>query len=74
MSKKYNYDDIVILKHSINAKPRVGQKCWIVGVFDKRPHGGYMDHFPDGTVYTVEFEDGCSIEAHEDDLEILESD
>lgn len=72
MSAKYDYDDIVTLSPCAGISSRVGEKCWIVGVFEKRPKGDYMDKFPDGVVYTVEFEDGNSVEVHEDNLLLFE--
>lgn len=44
---------------------------WVVGVFDDRP-GGYFDQFPPGTIYSIEFEDGSSVEVHESMLDLIE--
>ena len=68
MKPKFDYDDVVVLRRSASADLRPGEKAWVVGVFDTRP-GPYFDKFPEGVVYTIEFEDGVSIEVHESDLE-----
>jgi hypothetical protein len=64
---KFTYDDIVKVRSASSAAPR-HDRAWIVGIFEDRP-GPYFDKFPDGVVYTIEFEDGTSTEVHEDDLE-----
>lgn len=68
MKNKFDYDDIVIVKKMAPSSLRPGSKAWVVGVFFDRP-GHYFDKFPEGTVYTIEFEDGESVEAHEGFLE-----
>lgn len=68
---KFTYDDIVRVRDSASSELRPGHKAWIVGVFEERP-GKWFDRFPDGVVYTVEFEDGVSIEIHESNLEIAD--
>lgn len=68
MKPKFSYDDIVQVRLTANSDLRPGAKAWIVGVFDTRP-GPYFDKFPEGAVYTIEFEDGSSLEIHEQDLE-----
>lgn len=66
---KFTYDDIVkVVAHASEAL-RPGKRAWIVGVFDDRPDS-YFDKFPPGTVYSIEFEDGSSVEIHESDLEL----
>jgi len=67
---KFTYDDIVKVSESAPAKLRPGQKAWIVGVFEERP-GKYFNIFPEGVVYSIEFEDGTSIEVHESLLELF---
>ena len=65
---KFTYDDMVkVVAHAPEAL-RPGKQAWIVGVFDDRP-GSYFDKFSSGTVYSIEFEDGSSLEIHESDLE-----
>ena len=70
MKSLFNYDDIVKVRESANTNYRVGAKAWIVGIFETRP-GKYFDKFPEGIIYTIEFEDGTSIEIHEADLELF---
>lgn len=65
---KFTYDDIVKVVVQAPEALRPGKRAWIVGVFDDRP-GSYFDEFPPGTVYSIEFEDGSSLEIHESDLE-----
>ena len=65
---KFTYDDIVkVAAHAPDAL-RPGKRAWIVGVFEDRP-GSYFEKFPLGTVYSIEFEDGSSLEIHESNLE-----
>jgi hypothetical protein len=68
MNTKFNYDDIVQVRSTAAPDLRPGARAWIVGVFEKRP-GPFFDKFPEGVVYTIEFEDGASLEVHEADLE-----
>ena len=72
MKPKFNYDDIVYVRPEANIGSRAGKRAWIVGIFEKRPEGGYFDQFPTGVVYTLEFEDGSSIEVHEGNLQFHE--
>jgi hypothetical protein len=71
---KFTYSDIVMVRKNVPAKFRPGARAWVIAVFDsrdKRP-GKYFDAFPEGPVYTVEFEDGSTEEVHEDNLEKAE--
>jgi hypothetical protein len=68
MSANFTYDDIVQIAAHAAPELRPGSKAWIVGVFDSRPAGTYFEKFPEGTVYSVEYEDGSSVEVHETDL------
>jgi hypothetical protein len=68
MKRKYTYDDAVKVRASADPELRPGATAWVVGVFETRP-GPFFDRFPEGVVYTVEFEDGSSTEVHEQDLE-----
>jgi hypothetical protein len=65
---RFNYDDIVNVRSGASADLHPCKKAWVVAIFDTRP-GPYFDKFPDGVVYMVEFEDGSSLEIHENDLE-----
>jgi hypothetical protein len=68
MKPKFNYDDVVLVRPTASPQLRPGANAWVVGVFETRP-GPYFDKFPEGVVYTIEFEDGSSLEIHEQDLE-----
>lgn len=68
MKPIFNYDDVVKVRQGTSVDLRPGSKAWVVGVFQTRP-GPFFDKFPPGTVYTIEFEDGSSLEVHENDLE-----
>ena len=67
---KFTYDDIVIVRDSALAEQRPGARAWVIAVFDGRKSrpGKHFDNFPEGVVYTVEFDDGATAEVHEDDL------
>jgi hypothetical protein len=69
---KFTYDDIVMVLDSASPELRPGHKAWVVGVFEIHP-GKWFDRFPEGVVYTIEFEDGSAIEIHESNLEIAYS-
>lgn len=68
MKPKYTYDDVVKVRTGAAAELHPGATAWVVSIFETRP-GPYLDRFPEGIVYTVEFEDGSSVEEHEQDLE-----
>jgi hypothetical protein len=70
MTTKFTYNDIVRAKQASLPMLRSGEKAWVVGVVEaEKRKGSYFDQFPPGVIYTIEFEDGASIDAHEDDLE-----
>lgn len=51
----------------VSVRPR--SVAVVVGISEQRErHGSYLDTFPSGVVYTVEYEDGSSAEVHEDHL------
>jgi hypothetical protein len=64
---KFTYNDIVRVKPGTEAATG-RDRAWVVGIFEDRP-GDYFNKFPDGVIYTVEFEDGSSTEVHESSLE-----
>lgn len=66
--KKFDYADVVRVVRTASSGLRQGARAWIVGVFEDRP-GKYFDQFPPGVVYSIEYEDGSSIEVHESMLE-----
>lgn len=73
MSTKFTYDDVVRVRVDTEAALRPGAKAWIVGVTaEARRRGAYYDAFKPGNVYTIEFEDGASIDVHEEDIELLQ--
>lgn len=61
---KYDYDDIVCIVDGAPAHLRLGCRAWIVGIVEERRRA-YFASFPPGVVYTVEFEDGDSVDVHE---------
>ncbi len=67
---KFTYDDIVVIRNSADPKLRPGQRAWVIAVFDTRESrpGTAFDAFPEGVVYSVEFEDGTAVNVHEHDL------
>ena len=65
---KFTYDDIVKVLADAPSDQRPGERAWVVGVFEDRP-GKYFGAFPPGIVYSIEFEDGSSIQVHESMLE-----
>lgn len=65
---KFTYDDMVKTSDGVGPELRPGKKAWVIGVFETRP-GKYFDKFPEGVVYSIEFEDGTSVDVHESELE-----
>ena len=73
MMAKFTYDDVVrvIKSESSSAGGRIGQKAWVIAVFDderKKPGLSFCS-LPSGVIYSIEFEDGEAIDIHEDCLE-----
>ena len=66
MSKMFEYDDIVRVRVGADVAAPARAKAWVVGITeaDKRV-GAYYDRFPAGNIYTIEFEEGSSIDVHE---------
>lgn len=64
----FDYGDVVQVRLDASNDLRPGSKAWVVGVFETRP-GPYFDKFPEGVVFTIEYEDGSSLEIHESNLE-----
>lgn len=65
---EFTYNDIVLARKEAPRELRPGNRARIVGVFENRLRS-YFDRFPDGVVYTIEFEDGTSSDVQESDLE-----
>lgn len=63
---KFTYNDIVKVDDLAPQDLKPGYRAWIVGisvVTDRR--GQFLEEFPHGVVYTIEYEDGTSTEIHE---------
>lgn len=70
MTAKFDYDDIVYVRTEAPAIFRPGSRAWIVGVTqDEERRGSHYDAFEIGNVYTIEFEDGSSVDVHEDNIQ-----
>jgi len=66
---KFTWDDIVTANPNSPNELRSGARAWIVGMSpQEKRKGAYLEKFPKGWVYTIEFEDGSSMEAAESDL------
>jgi hypothetical protein len=65
---RFNYNDIVTASPSAPPVFRPGARAWIVGVYENQTDA-WLKRFPPGVVYSIEFEDGSSIEVHESMLE-----
>ena len=67
----HTWGDAVKVRDGAAAELRPGSIVAVVGVHEgPNRFGSDFKSFPDGAVYTIEFEDGSSTEAHESDLEI----
>lgn len=72
IDNKYTWNDIVTAKPSASEELRPGQRAWIVGLSSQDERSGwFLEKFPVGMVYTIEFEDGSSTSAAESDLILL---
>jgi hypothetical protein len=70
---KFTFDDTVRVKKDAPIPLRGGQKASVIMVFLPQDRNvSYFDQFPRGVIYSIEFEDGESIDVHEDSLEIDE--
>lgn len=65
----FNYDDRVRVIHGASSHLRPGSDAWVVGIFEERPLGAYFADFPDGVIYTIDFDDGQAADVHEGQLE-----
>jgi hypothetical protein len=65
---KFDYSDIVRAIASADPKYRPGARAWIVGVYEN-DSSPWLKRFPPGVVYSIEYEDGSSVEIHESLLE-----
>ena len=63
----FTYNDTVRVKSSAPVELRPGELASVVSVDpEESRRGDYLKEFPFGVVYTVEFEDGSSVQVHED--------
>jgi hypothetical protein len=66
----FTWNDTVRVKHSASANLRPGSLASVVGVHIEADRTGeFLKEFPLGVVYTIEFEDGSSVQIHESLLE-----
>ena len=70
---KFDYDNVVRVVNYADQRYRPGAIAWVVGVFAKKPVGSYFDNFPEGVVYSIEFEDGEYVDIPEMFLEATNS-
>jgi hypothetical protein len=70
---KYTWGSTVIIKQEAAPNLRAGAKVDIVGISEEKDRKGeYLEKYPHGTVYTIEYIDGSDAQAHEDDLALLQ--
>lgn len=70
---KFDYDDIVRVRADAPEQPYRGQRAWVVGIApEHRRARTFLEQYPTGVVYTIEFEDGSSAELHESSLDLIE--
>jgi hypothetical protein len=70
---KFSYSDIVTTTNKSIPMLRAGDRSWVVGIsHSSERSGAYLNKFPEGVVYTIEFEDGSSIDVEEKDLLLLQ--
>ncbi len=60
----FDYGQIVQIAPDAPSDCRPNSKAWIVAVIEDRERFP-LKHFPDGVVYSVEYEDGSSTDVHE---------
>ena len=65
----FTYNDIVRISDQAPDSFRRGAKAWVIAVIIDRKRIP-VAWLPPGTIYTVEYEDGTVVEAHESYLEI----
>jgi len=61
----FDYDSTVQVVSYADDSLHPGEIASVIGVFSKRPKGQHFDQFPDGVIYTIEFENGDAIDIHE---------
>ena len=66
----YTWNDTVRVKDAAPVACRPGALASVVGISEVTERkGDFLKKFPEGVVYTIEFEDGSSAELHEALLE-----
>lgn len=69
---KYTWNDLVRVASNAPDKWRPGAFASVVGISEESERSGsYLDEFPHGVVYTIEFADGSSVELEEASLEAV---
>jgi hypothetical protein len=67
---KFTFGDMVRIRREAPHQLRPGEEASVFMVFlPPDRDGSYFDQFPPGVVYSVEFEDGASVDIHENWLE-----
>lgn len=70
---KFTWNDVVRVIHGAPQECRPRERAWVVArTEESQRRGSNLEQFPRGTVYTIEFEDGSSIEVDEASLEALD--
>jgi hypothetical protein len=65
----FNYNDIVRVRGGAPSSARPGERAWIVGIQQESDRSGdFRLEFPCGVTYTIEFDDGTSIQIEEREL------
>ena len=72
--EKFDYDDIVrVVDENITKDPRTRTRAWVVGIqLEETRKRDFLERFPIGTTYTIEFEDGSSMVVAESSIELIE--
>lgn len=71
---KFTWNETVKVVHGAPQEWRPGETASVVGMIQEEERlGSFRERFPRGIVYTIEFEDGSSIEVDEASLELVES-
>jgi hypothetical protein len=78
---KFDYNDVVCVRPGVTtwfditnrtSSPRIGERASVFSVTTDRETFN-RPQFPRRVIYGIEFEDGDSIEVHENDLELIEA-
>lgn len=69
---KFTWNDLVRVASNSPDKWRPGAVASVVGISEESGRrGSYLDEFPCGVVYTIEFADGSSVDVEEASLESM---